>query len=454
MLTLYDKLARIDVNNYRTVLSKILQIIISGFGNIRFASILIYNDSFDTIIYQEIECDELKENGFDKNCLAELLKMNIILKVEDSVSGKLIRSSDNVMIIDNVLEEINYQSKDLAELLGLKQGVFMKISSIRTEKVYGIIALYPRDKEFTEKYNRDDLQTLIRLVGNVILTANLIREDKLFYAIFDAALKAAQKNLESFLSICVRIISDEIQAKGCSIFLVDPSDNLIKLKASLKGVKPGPGRTDLEVNPQMSDVYYKMGEGITGEIVEKKRVHVSNDVDLSESKWIDIESSKTFVGVPILDIDENKSIGVIRCTTKPNNLLGSVECFNQEDVDLLKYVAKVIGKFMEVYFYRENVNQLLTKMPHELSASLRNIYSICEYIELMNRKGIGIAPYYINMKINDIKDEVNLSMMTVNSVAIFDQNIAEYDFEYIDIFADIIPRTKKYLVPDRKVFFL
>lgn len=177
---------------------------------------------------------------------------------------------------------------------------------------------------------------------------------------------------------------------------------------------------------------------------------IMNHVDIEPSKWLEKEMSNTFLLMPIPSIVEDKAIGVIRCATKPNRLLGStIEAFNHEDLDILSYIAKLISVFIEVSIFHENQKQLLTKMPHEIRASLGNIMSIVEYLELN-------LPHVLNdssklkmfrKKLLDIQEECDLSLLTVNSVSVFEDEIQDYSFELVDIFAEIINKIRKMLNP-------
>ena len=198
-----------------------------------------------------------------------------------------------------------------------------------------------------------------------------LRENRILFEILAA--RETKRDLSSFLHKAVQIISEELYSRGCSIFTVDPIDKLIRLRASL-GVVPGKKLTGSYKNFTKRDVYYHIGEGRTGTVFQDNKLMIMNHVDIEPSKWLEKEMSNTFLLMPIPSIVEDKAIGVIRCATKPNRLLGStIEAFNHEDLDILSYIAKLISVFIEVSIFHENQKQLLTKMPHEIRASLGNI---------------------------------------------------------------------------------
>jgi signal transduction histidine kinase len=107
----------------------------------------------------------------------------------------------------------------------------------------------------------------------------------------------------------------------------------------------------------------------------------------------------------------------------------------------------LISIFIELSFYQENQKQLLAKLPHEIRASLTNIGSICEYIKLRLQKDKYSKARRIFGKLKDIEEECHLSQMTLNSLHVFEDTIEEYEFTQVNIFTDIIAKTRKMLNP-------
>lgn len=442
LLKLLQNLLSAAQSDLHTTLNSICGSMMDSIPNIIFASLLTYNKFEEEITYSVIKV----KPDYNEKMITDLIKDYIILKEDSSTSGRLINSDDPFLIIDNVLLDPDYKSIRLAEFLGLKKGIFLKLRELKTKDIYGVLILYPSIDSPINQFEEDDFKMVIYTIENILSNSKRMKEDKILREILEAA-KKVKKDLGSFAQKCAEIISKEISAKGCSIFIIDPLDDLIKLKGTL-GVCPGPALIDPPTEFTKKDVYYKMGEGVTGSVAKDNEPMMFSQSDVIHSKWRETNMSSTFLVLPIPKLDENKAIGVIRCATKPNKLLDStIEAFNHDDIDLLNYIAKIISVFIELSFYQENQKQLIAKVPHEIRASITNIGNICEYIELKVRKEKYSSAPLICRKINDVEEECYLSLMTVNSLHIFDDSIAEYEFSHLNIFTDIIAKTRKMLNP-------
>ena len=446
LLNVIQSLLEIDINNYHQVPDEVCRVLMNTLPELIFVSLLTYNKNTDEIIYRSITFDE---KAFDKSTITELIKPFINLKISDSTSGRLISSNKRYLICKNVLEEPDYQSVELAKFFGFKAGIFLELRDLLNKEIYGVLILYPKDRSTYITKLDGQYQIIISTIESILSNAKRIKESIILNQILDAA-KKVRKDLSSFLQKCIEITSREISAKGCSIFVVDPEDHLIKLKATL-GIKPGPKYVKDFQSFTRKQVFYKRGQGNTGNIVETNRPLIKHSMDISESKWLEETMSSTFLGVPISKIDEDKAIGVLRCATRPNQLVGTtLEAFNHEDLQLANYIASLLSVFIELSFYHDQQKQFITKMPHEIKASLTNIVSICEYLDIVYQEARNTQGTYIKnfeTKIKDILSECDLSVMTMNSLSAFEDSIEAYDFELTDIFTGIIAKIRKMLNP-------
>jgi signal transduction histidine kinase len=425
-------LLNIDIYDFPALHENICKALFHVLPDTIFISMLTYNDNSKEIIYNAIYFDKIDYNA---NTIKNLIKDYIVLRVDTSTSGVLIKSNNNILIVDNVLSDSDYQSIKLAKYMEFQKGIFLKIRELKTKDIYGVLIIYPnKDSVVNHLFGEEEYSIILSLVENIISNAKRIREHKLLLSILDAA-KKVKKDLSSFLHKCVSIISDELYVKGCSIFIVDPIDNIIKLKATL-GVKPGPLFEYKLKEWKNADVKYKMGEGITGKIAETNKMVVMHYRNIKESMWIEKNISNTFLGMPISKIDEDKAIGVIRCATKPNILSDThIEAFNHEDIELLKYISNLLSVFIEIAFFQENQRQLITKMPHELRASLNNILNNCVYLSKKPAIRNILADNF--EEFHFIIDEAQLSMNTINSISVFEDDYDNYEYLLSDITLEI-----------------
>lgn len=441
-----NNLLKLNISDLNTLHSDICKVLMDSFPHLILCSLLTYNSQTEEIIYNAIN---FKSDSFNRDQFFSIIKNEIVLQAKNSMIGRLIDSKRNVLKIENVLEEADYPSIELAKYMNLKKAIFFKLKDPIGKEIHGFIIIYPSHNSPINNSSNKELAILISIMENIIYNAIILKEDNILKYILDSA-KKVKKDLSSFLQKCTEIISRELGAKGCSIYIVDPIDNLIRLKATL-GIKPGPEYENSRKFFKKSDVYYRIGEGYIGKIVQSKRLLIARNLDISKLRWIEKPMSSTFLGIPIFKIDEDKVIGVITCATKPNILSGStIEAFNHLDIELLIYISQLISIFIEISFYQEKQNQLIAKMPHEIRSSLTNIIGICDLLKIKlikNNFQTNLLKKQIIDHLDDILIECDLSLMTVNSLSVFEDNIEQYEFEYVDIYSDIIKRIIKMLNP-------
>lgn len=444
ILQIISDLLSIEIDDPYLLYGQICSTITKSVPDVILTSILSFNKHTNEIIYQNISCcpeiNHLKEN------IIKTIEDKITLKLNNSTSGRLIQSDEKILIVDDVVKDTDYQSIKLAKLLNLKKGIFIKINDKPNQENDNIIILYPSEKSPINEFTKEDFTIIGCVIESIISNSKRIREQSILNSILVAA-GSLSTDLSSFLYRVVVLIKKELRVKGCSIFVVDQSDNLVKLKATL-GIKPGP-LAHKNNKTRKSDIYYKIGEGITGNSVKNNKVYIFHDnVQTQMSKWVEKEMSDNFLCVPIEKLDEKIAIGVIRCSTKSNQILSNkIESFNQEDIELLKYIAKLISIFIELSFYQDALKQIMTKMPHELRNSLQSIVSAAEYLQLITRTE-SVSPRFAKKhlrKVNDIIEECELSTFTIDGASLLENNNAYFNFEKTNLVLDIVAKIRKLL---------
>lgn len=442
MPNLISKILALDIDNIEILKNKLCEVFVNEIPGIIFISLLAYNKNADEITYNSVA---FHQETYDSKIVVDLIKDNLRLSVNDSTAGRLIKDRNKFNYLLNIHTDENYKSKKLATSLGLKKAYFLKLSDKRTGDVFGILVIYPSDNSPILNISDECILTLISVIENVISNAKRLKEYDLVKKILEAAEKV-KKDLSSFLQKCVSIISAELSATGCSIFIQD-FDELLKLKATL-GVEPGPALMGKITVFKKADVYYHPGEGVTGKVLSDNKMYSFHKLDTSKSKWIDVgaRASCPFLGIPIPKIGETSAIGVIRCSTKPNKILNSaVESFNHEDVEILNYIAKLISVFVELARFQDSQKQMLAKMPHEIKSSLASIKNHCIYFRSINNKLEADGYFVDNLahKIKDVEDECEISYLNVSGIDVFDHIYEHYKFKYTDLFQDVITKIKR-----------
>ncbi|MFC1708669.1 GAF domain-containing protein [Candidatus Omnitrophota bacterium] len=130
--------------------------------------------------------------------------------------------------------------------------------------------------------------------------------------------------LEDVLKLIVTMTANVIHAKICSLWLLDPQTQELKIRA-----------TQAMSKEYLKERSLRVGEGIVGLVVKDKRPmvisDVSKDIKYKEKKLAKKENLVSMLSVPMLV--KNKAVGVINCyTTTPYK-------FTKGDIDLLSTVA-------------------------------------------------------------------------------------------------------------------
>lgn len=436
---LVGQLLKIDISCYDRVIKNVCDVIVDNMPGIIFCSYLTYSAEKEVISYKEIKAGSYGEKSCDRSCLIELIEDVISFEADKSIAGKLINSEEKVLKIEDVMKHDSFRSIRLGEALKLRRALFLKIKNLGTGLISGIVVIYPQDKSPVYEMDYDRCNIFVSLLENIVTNASRVRMHKYLDKILEVAVWV-NKNINIFFDKIRDLIVDGISASACSIFVVDPFNDLIRLKTTT-GVKPGPKSQYVNGGDwALENVYYRIGEGFTGKVVENNEIEIVNDFNLKQSKWIEKKQTKNSLFMPIKSVDGKKAIGVIRCSTKPNKLLYSqVESFNYEDIKIVNYVSKLISVFLELHFYQRSQKLMISRVPHELTSSLRSIYNACEVLEVNDPKKDGYKDVF-NQKIDSIKGEAELSMMTVYGLSLFEIDINEYEFVLSNISEDVIKR--------------
>ncbi|MCX7011667.1 MAG: ATP-binding protein [Candidatus Sumerlaeota bacterium] len=160
------------------------------------------------------------------------------------------------------------------------------------------------------------------------LTALNATSDQAFAALFArmGTVLAAAENLEDFYASSVELIGETLQVDGCSILLLDPEDQLLKVKAS----------TSIPF-AEWKTIRIRLGEGIAGKVAQSGRLLWSSDVEAivgpregaaRRSRYKD----PSFISVPVRL--QGEVVGVINADSKRD---GSK--FSRFDVDQMEALA-------------------------------------------------------------------------------------------------------------------
>ncbi|MEN8218659.1 MAG: GAF domain-containing sensor histidine kinase [Pseudomonadota bacterium] len=358
--------------------------------------------------------------------------------------------------IDSIYDEPYWslhKSQERVKKLGLKKMLCISIpNSEQSSDTDAILNIYPNDDfDFS-----DDCIDIIRDHFSLALSrTRFIEREEVTRTIIQIYEQKSSKDLASILHpIINRVLKKYCKYEGCSVFLWDPFSNLLSLTQT----------TGIKYQPKKNEVYYYLGEGLTGGIAQKKEhliiKNLANidDTNLDknyEHKWLeDTEHvGKSFMGIPIMSPSRpNELLGVIRFTNRLNFRAPVVDFFCNKDFTLVKHVCNLIALYME-YEQSERVRTAFAKqMAHEMMAPAAAIRGSAErLIRKWNSPNFPIAKVYDYL--NSILDHAELQVALTRTIQYMWKGstsvprIHRYQVDRYDLKENIIQPCKKLVIP-------
>jgi signal transduction histidine kinase len=270
-----------------------------------------------------------------------------------------------------------HRSKDRATSLGLKRLVSIAIPNYEspTDKKEGILNIYlPEGEEFSE-----EMAQIIRDEFSLVISRNrLFRREALVSYLVEQYKIRGKKDLASVMHPIINKLSQHyIPCEGCSIFVWDPIFSRLTLEQT----------TGIKNRPRKKDVYYNLGEGLTGFVANNRKEmiipelsNISDQLIKSEylHRWQEntAHEPKSWMAVPIMNpAQPEELVGIIRFTNRLNSYDKiSIDCFTQGDLVLIDHISNLLG----LYIQADNLERLQTafakQMAHEMltpSAAIR-----------------------------------------------------------------------------------
>ena len=183
----------------------------------------------------------------------------------------------------------------------------------------------------------------------------------------------SERSLDAILDKSVEIIPTVFKWKGCSIFLYDEDDDIIKLV-----------RTSGLTADVSEEIIYERNEGLTGWVFDAKKPLLITDLDKKTAedlqkhhpklKWLgkfsesDRKKAKSFMAVPLISQTGN-FYGVIRTASNTIN-------FSQSDLEIFTIIASYVA------------------MAIDNSEYLRREKRKTEYLELLMKVGTEMLSFF------------------------------------------------------------
>jgi diguanylate cyclase (GGDEF)-like protein len=139
------------------------------------------------------------------------------------------------------------------------------------------------------------------------------------------------EDLRSLFTHISELVVELLGADACSVMLLDARKERLITKAAF-GLPA----------ERIAEITFKLGEGVAGWVVQNGRPALIDDVHL-DSRFITLRDSTSSIAsmacVPVTARDEH--IGALTATS------GNPEAFNEDDIELLNFVARTIALDVE-----------------------------------------------------------------------------------------------------------
>jgi signal transduction protein with GAF and PtsI domain len=251
----------------------------------------------------------------------------ISVKVGEGITGWVAQEAEPVAIARHASKDTRF--KFFNQLPEDKYEAFLSVPIIATGRVVGVINVQHRR---AHRHTEDEktLMSIIGLqVGSAIRNARLFEETSQRSRQITTLAKVGQlitsgQYLDEMLQLIVRMIAEMMQARVCSIMLVDTQKNELVLKAAKCSSEEYWQRPNL-----------KIGKSLVSRVVKEKAPLIVRDVTKEEGYFYPElatkEGVKGLVSVPM--IYGGHVIGVI------NVYSAEARAFSSEDVRVLTAVA-------------------------------------------------------------------------------------------------------------------
>lgn len=324
----------------------------------------------------------------------------------------------------------------------------------------GIVNIYPKNGV---EMKSEDIEILKDHFSLMLSRKKLLAREALAREIIAVYEKKYTKDLPSLLYPIVNtIIPQYVPCEGCSVFIWDQFNNRLNLAQT----------TGINTNEKKSDIYYYLGEGVTGMIAQglKPKIIVDiskiDDPDLSvayEHKYDELTShkSKSFMGIPIMSPSRpSEVLGIIRFVNRLNPLANAIDYFTNDDLELIKHATVLMALYMEYEQSEKFRTAFAARMAHEIqmpaSSIQRDADSIIRNL-LPNLDQDIFPPRFSKPKLKDylesMKDHAGLQLALSNTVVYSwkfnsGQSRAErYRITLCDLNKDVILPAKKLTIP-------
>lgn len=254
---------------------------------------------------------------------------NIRLKLGEGITGWVAREKEPVVIAENASNDSRF--KFFHNLPEDKYSAFLSMPIISRNEAIGVINVQHRQPH---RYSSNEialLSTIAQQVGGAIENARLYEETKRRSIQLETLAQLSKtiisdRYLKDILQLIVTMTAEMMNLKICSIILLDKKKQELTIKATQNLSK------EYIKKPQL-----KVGEGISGEAVKKKKPIFVLDVTKEPNyKYPEIAKKEgvcSMLAIPM--VIKGKVVGVINSYTTTEHK------FTEEEIKVLQSVANL-----------------------------------------------------------------------------------------------------------------
>ncbi|MEK7675854.1 MAG: TIM barrel protein [Verrucomicrobiota bacterium] len=269
--------------------------------------------------------------------------------------------------------------RELVSRLSLRKLISVPVQDPQDPRQIRIVLnIFPADQNspFPEEY-------LARVGRLVLQAADAALDERCALAAANVSVRAGQcQQADAFLAELRDLLLDVLHCETLTIFLVNDAGD------RLEGAKSTGLRWDVPAEGQ----FYRLGEGLTGKVWQRKEALLSRDPDHevgAAHKSDEARSAKrpTFLCAPMMDVT-GVVVGVVRCQNKRGEK-GSFHMFSEDDLAVLDAVSQAAVPHLQVLLSKERRAKALRRLTHELNHPLVAIRGAAERMrnELVRRRG-------------------------------------------------------------------
>lgn len=167
------------------------------------------------------------------------------------------------------------------------------------------------------------------------------------------------QDLDATLDLIVHKTTDLMRVDSCTLYLLDPDGQTLRLRASTGLARRALGRATLRI-----------GEGMTGYAVQRNQpVHAADASTDPHFKWVEVADEERFrslLAAPLVIGSESKAIGALNVQTR------AVHAYTDTEIELLSLIADLAAGAL-------GKTQLLDRQAQQL-AEMRALAAVSEVI--------------------------------------------------------------------------